>query len=230
MSTMNLSLEDGIHILTLNNAANGNDNRFTTEVMNEYIAAFDAVESYQGNSALIITCEDEKTFSTGINLDWLVEQSAQGQAEFMQAFHIMLCRFALISIPTIVAINGNAYAGGAILAAGADFRLMREDRGRFCFPEVNIPLPFTAVTRSLVSLLPNKQALKTMLLTGIAYTGIEAKAENIVDSIHPLDELQESAFKLAKMLATKDRSIYTSIRNDMRPEIQILLNELTGKA
>ena len=228
MSTMNLSIKDGIHILTLNNAAN--DNTFTTEVMNEYIAAFDEVENHKGNGALIITCEDEKTFSTGINLAWLGEQSAQGQAAFMQAFHTMLCRFALINIPTIVAINGNSYAGGAILAAGADFRLMREDRGRFCFPEVNIPLPFTPVTRSMVSLLPNKQALKNMLLTGIAYTGIEAEALNIVDSIHPADELQISAFKLAKMLATKDRAIYSIIRNDMRPEIQILLDELTGKA
>ena len=230
MSTMNLNLKDGIHILTLTNAANGNDNTFTTEVMQEYMAAFDTVESYQGNSALIITCEDEKTFSTGINLAWLGQQSPQEQGEFMQAFHSMLCRFALLNIPTIACINGNAYAGGAILAAGADFRLMREDRGRFCFPEINIPLPFTPVTRSLVNLLPNKQALKNMLLTGIAYTGIEAEALNIVDSIHPLDELQISAFKLAKMLATKDRTIYTSIRNDMRPEIQTLLNELTGKA
>lgn len=226
MSTMNLSLKDGIHILTLNNAAN--DNTFTTEVMNEYIAAFDEVENHKGNGALIITCEDEKTFSTGINLAWLGEQSAQGQAAFMQTFHTMLCRFALINIPTIVAINGNAYAGGAILASGADFRLMRKDRGRFCFPEVNIPLPFTPVTRGLVSLLPNKQALKNMLLTGIAYTGIEAEVLNIVDSIHPADELQISAFKLAKMLATKDRAIYSTIRNDMRPEIQALLNELTG--
>lgn len=230
MSTMNLTLRDNIHILTLTNAANGNDNTFTTEVMHEYMAAFDRVENFQGNSALIITCEDEKTFSTGINLAWLGQQSAREQGEFMQAFHTMLCRFALLNIPTVVCINGNAYAGGAILASGADFRLMREDRGRFCFPEVNIPLPFTPVTQSLVNLLPNKQALKNMLLTGIAYTGIEAEALNIVDSIHPQNELQASAFKLAQMLATKDRTIYSSIRNDMRPEIQALLNELTGKA
>ena len=65
-----------------------------------------------------------------------------------------------------------------------------------------------------------------MLLTGIAYTGIEAEALSIVDSIHPADKLQISAFELAKMLATKDRTIYTSIRNDMRPEIQALLSEL----
>ena len=68
--------------------------------------------------------------------------------------------------------------------------------------------------------------LKNMLLTGIAYTGLEAKALDIVDSIHPADELQISAFKLGKLLATKDRAIYTSIRNDMRPQIQTLLNEL----
>jgi enoyl-CoA hydratase/carnithine racemase len=225
---MNLSLNDGVHILTLTNAADGNDNRFTTEVMEEYIAAFDSVERYVGNTALIITCEDQKTFSTGINLDWLSQQSATQQQDFLNIFDRMLCRFALLNAPTVTCLNGNTYAGGAILAIAADFRLMRADRGRLCLPEINIPLPFTPVTQTLVSLLPNKQALKNMLLTGIAYTGEESKALDIVDSIHPADELQSAAFGLGKILSTKDRATYTLIRNNMRPEVQALLNALDG--
>ena len=37
MTTMNLALKDGIHILTLTNG--DDDNRFTTPVVREYLAA-----------------------------------------------------------------------------------------------------------------------------------------------------------------------------------------------
>ena len=47
MTTMNLQLADGVHILTLTNAENGGDNRLTTEVVAEYLAALDTVEQYR---------------------------------------------------------------------------------------------------------------------------------------------------------------------------------------
>ena len=54
---MNLQLRDDVHILTLTNTDNGGDNRLTTEVVSEYLAALDTVEQYQGNTALLLTCE-----------------------------------------------------------------------------------------------------------------------------------------------------------------------------
>ena len=54
MATMDLRVEDGIHILTLTNG--DNDNTFTLDVLKEYLAAFDEIESYKGNTALVIIC------------------------------------------------------------------------------------------------------------------------------------------------------------------------------
>jgi enoyl-CoA hydratase/carnithine racemase len=227
MTTMNLQLVDNIHILTLTNADNGGDNSFTSEVIHEYLAALDCVEKYSGNTALLLTCEHKKTFSTGINLDWLTQQNDKGRVEFLLAFETMLCRFALLNAPTVACINGNAYAGGAILASAADYRLMRSDRGRFCFPEVNINIPFTPVTNDIVQLLPNKQALKHMMLMGTAYTGEQCAELDIVDSIYPASELQTQAVALATSLAEKDRNTFSTIRNLMRPAIQAHLNRLT---
>lgn len=227
MTTMNLQLTDGVHILTLTNAENGGDNRLTTEVVEEYLAALDIVEQYRGNTALLLTCTHEKTFCTGINLDWLLPLNDADRREFTTAFETLLCRLALLSAPTVACINGNAYAGGAIVASATDFRLMRSDRGRFCFPEVDIKIPFNQVSSDIGQLLPNQQAVKNMMLTGVAYTGLECAELQIVDAIYPQDQLQQEAFSLAKTLASKDRQTYCTNRNLMRPEIVAHANNLT---
>ena len=227
MTTMNLQLQDGIHILTLTNAENGGDNRLTTAVVGEYLAALDTVEQYQGNTSLLLTCTHKKTFSTGINLDWLIQLDDAGRREFTTAFETLLCRLALLNAPTVACINGNAYAGGAIIASAADFRLMRSDRGRYCYPEVDIKIPFNQVSSDIGQLLPNQQAVKNMMLTGVAYTGLECAELQIVDAIYPQDQLQAEALSLAKTLASKDRDTYCKNRNLMRPEIVAHLHRLT---
>ena len=227
MKTMHLQRQDGVHILTLTNAENGGDNRLTSEVVAEYMAALDTVEQYQGNTALLLTCTHKKTFCTGINLDWLIPLNDAERREFTIAFETLLCRLALLNAPTVACINGNAYAGGAIIASAADFRLMRSDRGRYCYPEVDIKIPFTQISSDIGQLLPNQQAVKNMMLTGIAYTGLECAELQIVDAIYPEDQLQEEAFNLAKILASKDRTSYCINRNLMRPKIVDHLNNLT---
>jgi enoyl-CoA hydratase/carnithine racemase len=217
MSTMNLELQDGVHILSLTN--HDKENQFNQDVMDEYLAAFDAVEKHQGNTSLLIRCDHPKTFSTGIDLAWLMAQSDSDRAKFVKSLETVTYRLALLNAPTVVAINGNTYAGGAILASAADFRLMREDRGRFCYPEVDIKIPFTPVLNDICDLLPNKHVLKYMMLTGRPYTGVECEKWNIVDSIHPENELQGKAMELAQFLSQKDRVTYTTIRNLRRPNI-----------
>ena len=225
MSTISLELRDGIHVMTLINAAK--DNTLTTATMREYLAAFDQVEKYQGETALMLTCEHEKTFCTGIDLAWLNTQNTQDSEEFVHLFETTLCRLALLNAPTVVCINGNAYAGGAIMASAADFRLMRADRGRFCFPEVNIRIPFTPVANAIAHLLPNKQALRTMMLTGAAYTGAECFDNGIVDGLYDSDQLQTAGLEMAQKLALKDRTTYTRIRSLMRSDIAAHLTHLT---
>jgi hypothetical protein len=48
---------------------------------------------------------------------------------------------------------------------------------------------------------------------------VECDALDLVDSIHPADELQQKGFELAKSLGQKDRVSYARIRNAMRPDI-----------
>ncbi len=217
MSTMKLEIRNGLHILTLVN--NENENRLTQDVLQEYLTAFDKVENYTGNTALLITNEDEKTFSTGINLDWLMKQDASKKSLFVKTLDRVFYRLALLNAPTVVCINGNTYGAGAVLVACTDFRTMRSDRGRLCYPEVNIKIPFTPVMIDIINLLPNKHALKHMALLCTAYTGQECKQSNLVDDIFPMETLQQQTLDIAKQLATKDRATYTSIKHGLRADI-----------
>ena len=214
MATMDLQLKEGVHVLTLTNGED--DNRFTLDVINEYIAAIDEVAKYEGNTALMITCEHEKTWTTGINLDWMMQLDADGIENFRITLDTMLYKLAMLNAPTLACINGNAYAGGALLFAAADFTYMRSDRGRLCYPEIDIRITFTPAMNDLIDNIPNKQMLKRMALLGERVTGQDALDAGIVDAVYPMAELQEKSFEFAKFLASKDRPTYTTIKHGLK--------------
>jgi ribosomal protein L35AE/L33A len=91
-------------------------------------------ECRPNNTGYIIKLETIDTVDTSKKLI--------GKKAFTLQLENMLLRLALLNLPVIAEIGGNAYAGGAILASACDFRFMRSDRGRFCFPEVHLGIPF----------------------------------------------------------------------------------------
>lgn len=218
MATMQLSVTEGVQILTLLDG--DTENRLNQDVVEEYLANLDKAESYLGNTALMINCEHEKTMSTGIDLEWLGQQDQEGLLKFVKTLEQLLFRLALLDMPTVAAINGNCYAGGAIIMSATDFRFMRGDRGRFCYPEVNINIPFTPVMQNIVDLLPNKKTVKDMCLLGKPLTGDECLQGDVVDGLFSMGELQEKTFEFAKMLSQKDRATYTQIKRQLRPNIE----------
>jgi len=128
----------------------------------------------------------------------------------------VLYRLAMLNAPTLACINGNAYAGGALLFAATDFNYMRQDRGRICYPEVDIKIPFTDFMYDLIDNVPNAQVLKRMSLLGEAITGQQAFDAGMLDALYPLDQLQNASLEFAKHLASKDRKTYTTIKHGLK--------------
>jgi enoyl-CoA hydratase/carnithine racemase len=79
---MELTLENGVHVLTLTNG--DNENKLNLDVINEYHKNLDTVESYKGNTALVLTCGHDKTFSTGIDLEWLMDDGIDQAEQFVE--------------------------------------------------------------------------------------------------------------------------------------------------
>ncbi|MDF2445312.1 MAG: enoyl-CoA hydratase [Moraxellaceae bacterium] len=223
MSFMKLEKRGAVYVLTLTNGEK--DNTFNPDVLIEYHQMLDRIESYPDNAALLITSDHPKTFCNGIDLPWLLTQSPEGFQAFVAQLESLLLRVAVLNLPVIAALNGNCYAGGAILASACDFRFMREDRGRFCFSEVNIKIPFTPVMVDIIRLLPDPQALRDLALTGKAVGGLEAYRMKVADRIYGESALFPEALAFAEAMAEKHRATYTTIKRSLRPELSAVARE-----
>ena len=221
MANLELKKDGSVYVVTMVNVE-GN-NTYTDEVLAEHHTILDEIESSSGNCAVVLTSNHPKTWCQGINLEWLVTKPHTYFPEFKDLMDKFLIRWALLEVPTIACLTGHTYAGGAILASGFDFRFMREDKGWYCFPEVNIKIPFTPIMHEIVDLLPNKQALRDMLLTGKQIGGKEAAELGIVDAVYPQEILFEKAMETARMLAEKDRTTYGAIKKGMRSRLAAML-------
>ncbi len=224
MSTMRLEKQENVFLLTLNNSARANT--MTDAVLDEYHAALDEVEASQGNASLVITSADPKFFSNGIDLEYIQSKGMQYLFDtFGARLDQLLMRVALLNLPTVACVTGHAYGGGALLSSACDFRTMRADRGFFCFPEVDIKLPFTPAMLASVNLLRNPQLVWEMALTGRPVGGEEAAKKGIIDAAFPADELLPKTLALAGQLAAKDRRTYTQIKQMMRQHLRSLIDD-----
>jgi enoyl-CoA hydratase/carnithine racemase len=214
---MALQKEGPVYILTLINGENANT--ITADVIDEYHAVLDKVESTTENASFLLTSDDPKFWSTGINLDWLNKQPPDYFPIFTKLLDELFLRFALLNMPTIACLTGHTFAASAIMACTFDFRLMREERGFFCFPEVDIKMPFTPIMYNIIALLPDRYALNELALTGKRIGGKEALALKVVSAAFPEDILLNKAMELATQMAKKDRKTYTNIKHGMRQDL-----------
>lgn len=159
----------------------------------------------------LVTTATGKFWSNGLDLEWLGAHADQIEG-FVGQVHALFAEVLEAGIPTVAAIQGHAFAAGAMLAMAHDQRVMRRDRGYFCVPEVDISIPFTpGMTALLAARLPGATAHEAMT-TGRRYGGEQALAAGIVDEVADEDELLPRAIERAAALAGKDPTTLGTIK------------------
>ncbi|HEY9394028.1 MAG TPA: enoyl-CoA hydratase-related protein, partial [Nocardioides sp.] len=117
------------------------ENRFSPDWLEAVGSALDQIESTT-EPAVLVTIGGGKFYSNGLDLEWLGQNLDQHDT-YVARVEDLFARILTLPVPTVAAVNGHAFGAGAMLAMAHDYRVMREDRGYFCFPEVDIHIPFT---------------------------------------------------------------------------------------
>lgn len=214
--TPTLDYDGDIAILDLGD----DENRFSPEFLDAVDAHLDAILA-KGAQGLVTTA-DSKFYSNGLDLDWLGAHSDQGDW-YVGRVQGLLARVLTLPIPTAAAVVGHAFGAGAMLAIAHDFRVMRDDRGFFCFPEVDIRIPFTPGMAALIQAKLTPQAAVASMTTGRRFGGVDAQAYGLVDATAPEGSVTTAATALLRPLGGKDSGTLGAIKQGMfGPAVQAL--------
>jgi enoyl-CoA hydratase/carnithine racemase len=189
------------------------ENRFNPTWVAAVGAALDEVEAATGPKALV-TRADGKFWSNGLDLAWIGEHQDEAQV-FINSVHSLFARVLLFPAATVAAIQGHCFAAGAMLATAHDLKVMREDRGFWCTPEVDIHIPFTPGMAALLQArLPVATAHEAMTM-GRRYGGKDAAEFGIVDHATKEPKLLAWAMGRAEALVHKDGATMGRIKERM---------------
>lgn len=206
---MHLEQVDFVHVLHLGDG----ENRYNAESVAKLTELVAEVEAVEGPRALVMV-GDGKFWSNGLDLDWL--DSHRGQAQQLLAdLQELYATILEANFATVAAIQGHCYAGASIMAMAFDARIMREDRGFFCFPEADIGIPFSPGMSALLSAKLAPQTAHQALVFARRYSAPDAAAAGIVDETAGEADVLPRAIAYAAELAAKHRGTMRAIKRGL---------------
>jgi enoyl-CoA hydratase/carnithine racemase len=218
MAMVDYALDETVAVVTLNSG----ENRFNPDFLKAFLEVLDTVEQTTDARTLVVHSSHEKIFSNGIDLEWLVPVIRKGDGDAAKAFFFQLNtvfkRVASYPLITVAAINGHAFAGGAILACAFDFRFMRSDRGFFCLPEVDLGIPFLPGMNELLKKAIPRYKLEEMQYTGKRLTAEECDAHHIILKACHQSELMPEVMAFARGL-DKRRAVVAELKRRLNRPI-----------
>jgi enoyl-CoA hydratase/carnithine racemase len=208
----------------------GGENRHNLNYANEMMTILDEILADKTVTALVLTSSDEKNFCQGVDVQWLMERFAakdmQSIKDFMYRMNDVFRTLLLYPMPVIAAINGHAFGNGAILSCACDFRFMRSDRGFFCFPEVDLGIPFLPGMIAWVRKAIPQHAFHEWKYSGRRVTAAELEKNHVIQkACANQEELMKETLAFAKTFVKK-RGIFGEMKKRMHKQIvDIMANE-----
>ena len=212
-AAVTLDRRGAVFVLTLGD----DENRFHPDRLAAINAALDEVEAADGPRA-VVTTGAGKFYSNGLDLDFMAATPDAAEATLAEV-HALFARVLAFPAPIVAAVQGHAFAAGAMLTLAHDLVVMRADRGYFCLPEVDLGIPFTAGMNALIrSRLPITTAHEAMT-TARRYGGEDARAAGIVAATAGEGEVLDAALARAEALAGKAGAVFGAIKARLYAEV-----------
>ncbi|XVQ13797.1 enoyl-CoA hydratase-related protein [Spirillospora sp. CA-255316] len=189
------------------------ENRFGPGFLDAVGDALDSVEK-AGSPGALVTAGTGKFYSNGLDLDWLGANQDRFE-DYLGRVHALYARLLAFPMPTVAAVNGHAFAGGAMLVLAHDLAVMRTDRGFFCLPEADLGMSFTPGMSALIQARLSPSVAHEAMVTARRYTAEQALAAGIVARTADEAGVLPAAVELAASLAGKDGAVVRKIRTGM---------------
>jgi enoyl-CoA hydratase/carnithine racemase len=199
-------------------------NALDSKMLSELDEAFSESEKNPNIKAILIQGAGS-FFSFGLDIPFLLGCSREQVEETLRLL-LNTCRDIYLSKKiTISSINGHATGAGCMLAISTDYRFMARERAKIALNEINIGLSlFPSTIFILKSLVGNNHA-KQILLGGEMMDSESALRIGLVDQVFNKDELKKNALEFARLFASKDSAVISSMKSQLVSDATPFLND-----
>jgi enoyl-CoA hydratase len=216
---LNIGQRSGVLIIELDH---GKVNALDLELLRALIGAFRDADADQP----IVLTGAGRAFSAGVDLLRISEGGAGYLPEFLAA--LSDCFLAVFDHPgpVVAAVNGPAIAGGCVIAAACDRRLMSQGTIGLAELSVGVPFPTSALEIMRSVLGPRTQDL---ILTARTVTAEQACAIGLVDEALPAERLLPSAVEQAQALARLPSGVFAFTKRQLHAPARERIAARSGK-
>lgn len=196
---------DGIAILTLDH---GPVNALDLELLT---AVPESLAAVAGSRAVVLTGSG-RSFSAGVDLKRIVDGGLPYVEKFLPALSLALLSVFEHPKPVVAAVNGHALAGGCVLAAACDVRLM--SGGTIGLAELAAGVPFPTVPLEIMRHAVG-HSLDAILLGAGRLTPDQAASIGLVHEIVEPDQLPAAARRRADGLGAAPPDVYALAKHQL---------------
>ncbi len=212
ISFVHVSGDEAVTTLTL---SRGKVNALNEPLVEELTQCLQELENDRQVRSIILTGSG-KFFSFGFDIPEFLDYSPESFAVFLRKFTSLYTYIFLFPKPVVAALNGHTIAGGCMLAAACDYRLMVAGKAKISLNEVEFGSSVFAGSVEILKYCVGERNAELMLGSGAMYPAEEAHRLGLVDQVASEDNLMNEARSMARDLAEKDSVAFGSIKGLLR--------------
>jgi enoyl-CoA hydratase len=191
----------------------GEANKIDVGLAEELVASLEAA-AVAGARAIVLTGHGQ-VFSRGVDLDTVVENGHDHLELLMRAAVETFAAVFSCPLPVVAAINGDALAGGCVVACACDVRVMSEGSASFgVSPRLIGPFPPIAV--EILRFHAGNAAAQRLLFGGVVLNARDALAAGLVEEVAAPDRLHDRAIAIAQTLADAPADSFRLLKQELR--------------
>ncbi|UOX90055.1 enoyl-CoA hydratase/isomerase family protein [Amycolatopsis sp. FBCC-B4732] len=188
----------------------GGGNTLDTDSCRDLVLRLEEVEQAR---AVVLTGTG-RVFSAGVDLKRIDDGGASYVAQFLPLLSDALLAVFGCPRPVVAALNGHAVAGGAVLAAACDHRVLGS--GTVGVTELLVGVPFPLAALEILRCAYGTAPLPSLAYSGETRGGEDALAAGLVDELAPPDEVLERALAVASRLGELPAGAFAHTKAQIR--------------
>lgn len=208
-----IHLEDagGVAVLTMEH---GKANAVDTDLFADLNRALDDVAATDPRA--VVLTGTGSIFSAGVNLFRVVEEGEPYLRAFLPQLSASIRRLFTLPMPMVAAVNGHAIAGGCILAAACDRRVMNRGQGTIGVTELLVGVPFPADALETLRFLLPERHVQSLVYSGRTLGAEEALAIGLVDEVADSGEVLDRACAAARRMGRIPGDAFAATKRHIR--------------